>query len=161
VTESLSGFAEVDGPRAFPLLGGTRYFGVMSEKNVALIRRWYAHFNADEVDQLLAMLDPDFTYTSSGAFPDFDPVYRGREAFARWREVQVAPWEHFHIEVGEVLDRQDRLIVEVRLRATGAGSGVAVDQTFHHAWHLRNGMAVRLDSRRTREQALKAAGLAD
>jgi ketosteroid isomerase-like protein len=131
----------------------------MSQENIALVRRWYAHFNADEVDQLLAMLHPDFTYTASGAFPDFDPIYRGREAFARWRKLQVAPWKQFHIEVGEVLDRQDYVIVTVHLHATGAGSGVTVDQEFHHAWHLRDGVPIRLDSRRTRKQALEAVGL--
>ncbi len=60
---------------------------------------------------------------------------------------------------GDVLDRQDHVIVEVRLQATGAGSGVTVDQKFHHVWHFRGGVPVQLDSRRTHKQALEAVGL--
>ena len=131
----------------------------MSQENAALLTRWYEHFNEDRVDQLLGMLDPDFVYTSSGAFPDFDQVYRGRAGFARFRETQAAPWARFRVELVEILDRGEVMIVEVHLHGEGEGSGVKVKQSFHHAWRFEDGVMVRLDSRTSREEALEAVGL--
>jgi ketosteroid isomerase-like protein len=133
----------------------------LSTENVKFLTRWYDLFNERLLDELLAMLQPDFIYTSSGAFPDFDAVYRGREGFARFHETQAAAWEYFRVEVGSILDRGDHLIVEVHLHGKGLESGIEVNQTFHHAWHLCDGLAVRLDSRRNQAQALEAAGLSE
>jgi ketosteroid isomerase-like protein len=131
----------------------------MTRTNVELVRRWYAHFNAGEVDELLGMVDADFVYTTSGAFPDFDPVYEGRDAFARWRKIQVEPWDEFSATVESVDDMGGCVIAKIRLFGRGGSSGAEVNETFHHAWRFRNGLMLQLDSRRTRADALEAAGV--
>jgi ketosteroid isomerase-like protein len=129
----------------------------VSDDNAAMLARWYRHFNDDERSALLAMLAPDFVYTSSGAFPDFDAVYEGRAGFARFLDTQGAPWRDLRAEVIGVFERAGALVVEVKLRGMGGGSGVEVGQTFHHVWRFSGGSAIRLDSRRTRAEALAAA----
>ena len=126
-----------------------------------IVRCWYEHFNEENIDELLAMLHPDFIYTSSGAFPDFDPTYQGRDGFERFLQNQAAPWEHLQIHVGAILDRGDHVIVEIHLRGKGVESGIEVNQDFHHAWRFSDELAAQLDSRRSHAEALEAAGLSE
>jgi ketosteroid isomerase-like protein len=133
----------------------------MSQENVEIVRRWYRHWNDDEVEQLVSMLSPDFVYTPSGVFPDFDAVYRGRDGFVRFRQTQVEAFEYFRIEVREIGDLGDWVMVDLRLVGKGRGSGVDVDLDFHHAWRVRDGLLDRLSPRRTRAEALEAVGLSE
>jgi ketosteroid isomerase-like protein len=133
----------------------------MSQENVERVRRAYAFWNEDEVDAFLEMSHPELVFTTSGAFPGFDPVYRGREGMARFRDTMLEAWETFRIEATEFAAYGDWVVIAVRFIGKGRTSGVEVDIAFHHAAHFRDGLIDRLISTPRREQALEAAGLSE
>jgi ketosteroid isomerase-like protein len=85
--------------------------------------------------------------------------YRGPEGFARWLEDFGAAWSDFHLEPEDYLDAGDSAIMFVRMRATGAGSGITVERHDAMVCAMRDGKIVRLDYYNNRAQALKAVGL--
>ena len=56
-------------------------------------------------------------------------------------------------------EADDKVLVFVRLRGTGAASGAGFDIRIGHLWTLRDGVVVRGEGYGDREQALEAAGL--
>ena len=133
----------------------------MSEENVELVRRAYELWNHNETDEFLESAHPDLVYTTSGVFPGFDPVYRGREGLAQFRETMLEAWESFHIEPTQLSPHGDWVIAALRFVGRGKASGVEVDIEFHHAVHIRDGLMDRLLSTPDRSKALEAAGLSE
>ena len=52
------------------------------------------------------------------------------------------------------------MIVVLRVKATGRGSGVALERQDAIVYAMRDGMVVRMDYYNSKQQALDAAGLA-
>ena len=99
----------------------------------------------------------EFDFTD--VYPD-RPVLRGVEAMHRFRE--SGPWSGspIHIEPERFFDVDDeRVLVFVRVSATGRESGVEVELKPAHEITIRDGLLVRFKAYRDRRQALKAAGL--
>jgi len=86
--------------------------------------------------------------------------YRGHLGFARWLENWDAAWSEFSIEPEEFLDAGERVVFVFRMKATGRGSGVVVERQDAMVWEVRDGKIMRVDYYNSREQALKAVGLA-
>ncbi len=133
----------------------------MSRENVDVIRRAYGLWNSGDWDRFLGLVHPDCVFTTSGAFPGFDPVYRGPEGMARFLDTMLEAWEAFEIVPTEILDRGDYVIAELQFVGTGRISGVEVTVEFHHVCHLRDGLLDRLVSHPDRVEALEAAGLSE
>jgi ketosteroid isomerase-like protein len=122
-------------------------------KNSELVLATYEAWNSDNVDAWLEGFHPDGELQTSGVWPDFDPVYRGREGLAEfWRRLHE-PWEMFHIDIERIDEEGDCFAVAVRFRAKGVDSGVDVDMRFGHALRMRDGLVVELVARRTAEEA--------
>jgi ketosteroid isomerase-like protein len=121
--------------------------------NSELLLTAYEAWNRDDCDAWLELLDPEVEIRTSGVFPDFAPVYRGRAEAARfWRRLRE-PWETFRIEVENIEEEGDCVIAAIRFRATGADSGVEVDMRFSNGIRVRDGVAIELVNRRTAEEA--------
>jgi len=58
----------------------------------------------------------------------------------------------------EFLDLGDRVVVTLRLRGRGHGSGVEIDALFYEIYTLRDGKIIRMDEFTDRAEALEAAG---
>ena len=86
-------------------------------------------------------------------------VYHGHEGFVRWLRDWDAPWAEWKLEPEEFLDAGDRVVVVVRLKATGRESGVELVRRDGLVYEARDGKQVRIDYFNSREQALEAAGL--
>jgi len=86
--------------------------------------------------------------------------YRGHEGFRRWLEDWSSAWSEFSMEPEEFIDTGERVVVVIRMRATGRGSGVQVERQDAIVFEVRNGMTMRIDYYNNREQALEAVGLA-
>jgi ketosteroid isomerase-like protein len=131
----------------------------MSRENVELARRTYEAWNVGDRQGWLDTLDPGVELTTSGIWPDFDPVYRGHEGAARFYDQINEAWEYFRVEPQGIVEEGTGLGVAVLFRGKGAGSGVEVELEFHHGLHIRDGLIDHLASRRTLAEALEAAGL--
>jgi ketosteroid isomerase-like protein len=85
--------------------------------------------------------------------------YRGHAGFGRWMEDWSAAWSEDSIEPQDFLDADERVVVLIRQRTIGKGSGVALEREDAIVFGMRERKIARLDYYNSREQALKAAGL--
>jgi ketosteroid isomerase-like protein len=85
--------------------------------------------------------------------------YRGHGGFRRWLEDWGAAWSDFSMEPEEFLDCGERVVMVVRMRATGLDSGIALERQDAIVWELRDEKVVRVDYYNSRDQAAKAVGL--
>jgi ketosteroid isomerase-like protein len=130
----------------------------MSQENVELVQTLF--------EQFIASGEPSWeSLHEEIEAHDHDVVdaggYRGHTGFARWLENWDVAWSEFSMTPEEFVDAGDRVVSVFRMQATGRGSGVHVERQDAMVWELRDGKVVRLDYYNTREQALKAAGLAE
>ena len=128
----------------------------MSQENVDLIRRGLDRFMTtgepqwDSFDESVEIYDHDT--------PD-QGVYRGHAGVRRWLEDWGAAWATWSIEAEEFIDAGDSVVVFIRMKTEGRGSGVEVERRDAQVWLLRNGKVVRGDYYNDRGLALKAVGL--
>lgn len=124
------------------------------------LRTGYAAWNRRDIDALLPLFHPEVEFRPAGIFPDFEPVYRGREGVRRFCETMLEAWESFDIHVERFEQAGDWLVADVHFRGVGRGSGAETELPFFHAWRLVDGLVVEYSAVRTREEALAVAGAA-
>jgi ketosteroid isomerase-like protein len=87
---------------------------------------------------------------------------RGREAVRQfWVEELPQGLDEFHIEPQRFEDFGEVVLVEVRYRARGPGSGMDIEQHFATIYSFRDGLVRRIHDHSTREEALAAARLSE
>ena len=137
----------------------------MSEENVELVRRLYEAFadgfNEETVRTAIAsgLVNPAVEVDLRTAYPD-GPVVR----FATLSDfLDTQPWgRSIRFEPESLRDvGTDRVLVFLRLRGIGTGSGVEVEAPVAHLVTLRDGQVVRVASYVDRRKALEAAGLSE
>jgi ketosteroid isomerase-like protein len=85
--------------------------------------------------------------------------YRGRAGVERWLRDWESAWSAFSMEAEEfVIAGENRVVVFVRMRATGRESSASVERADALLYELRDGLIVRLDYYNDRGEALAAAG---
>ena len=118
---------------------------------VATLRGAYEAFNRGEADAVLHLLADDVELQPP---PDsLEPETRiGREAFSEY----LAPnlFAEQSAEPDEFIEKGDRVLVIVRVRARGAGSGVELADTVFHLWTIKDGRALRVEIHVDPEPAL-------
>ena len=129
----------------------------MSEENVRLVREGYEHFVAtgepdwDTLHEEVEIHDHDLSLDAS--------EYRGHAGYGEWLENWATVFSEFSIAVEEFIDADDRVVVILRLKSTGRGSGVTLDRQDAMVLEIRDRKTVRVDYYNNRAEALKAAGL--
>ena len=130
----------------------------MSEENVEIARRGYELMNRGDIAAAIQLAASDFEVDLSDLYPDA-PILRGVDEFVRWSDsgpwggsTQLEPERFFDIDA-------ERVLVFVRVTATGAGSGIPVELRNAHELTFRDGLLARLKVHPDRDAALEAAGL--
>ena len=129
----------------------------MSQENVEVVRRCCDAFVRGDFELALAALDPEIEYDLTH-FPD-GRVYRGREGVREAFRIWLGAWDDYRQEQDEFIDAGDRVVVSVRERGRGKGSGVTLERRTFGIWTLSGGKAVRIEFRATKAEALEAVGL--
>src|SRR3954447_10169237 len=75
----------------------------------------------------------------------FDADYRGHAGFGRWLEDWSAAWAEDSIEPEEFIDAEERVVVFIRQRTTGRGSGVVLEREDAMVFEFRDAKIGRLD----------------
>ena len=124
----------------------------MSNDNVEIVRR----FVLGDFDEVLAYVDPGIVWN-----PVEESATEGPEAVQASTERWKREWDDYELTPEDFADMGDRVLVTVRFRARGRGSGIAVGARFYDLFTLRDGKIVRMDQFSERSEALEAAGRRD
>jgi ketosteroid isomerase-like protein len=82
---------------------------------------------------------------------------RGRDAVASTLGDWLSAWERpLIIELDELVQRGDRILALMRWRGKGKESGVEMEAPGAHLWTFRDGLIVRFDVYRDRDEARAA-----
>jgi len=130
----------------------------MSQENVEIVRSIYADPRGLTA-AASGMVAPDAVFDFTAAYPD-QPIMRGIEELRRFRD--SGPWSGspIHFEPERFIDVDDeRVLVLVRVSATGQASGARVEIRVAHEITIRDEQLVRFKVYENRDEALAAAGL--
>jgi ketosteroid isomerase-like protein len=130
-------------------------------QNADRLRSGYERFNRTrEYD--IDLIAPDFETHQASSIVDTAGVFRGRAALIDvLRELEKA-FEELSWEVEKLIEAEDgRIVLFIRARARGRGSGVETDNRIARVWIFRGDKAVRMLVFEERAEALQAAGLSE
>ncbi len=128
------------------------------QKNVERLRRAYEAFNRGDFDTAIEFVNPEFEFVRAGG----QSRVRGAEAFRAWMEPNAL--EDARVEPLEFRTNGSKLLVCVRNRARGAGSGMELDDETWAVWTMdESGLATRLEGflAHQEREAFEAAGLSE
>ena len=130
----------------------------MSQKNVSLIKRFHEQFlTTGEV--------PWNMVHESGEVHDHDSpdqgTYRGHAGVARWLQDWGDAWSEWSFDPEEFIDAGDKVVVVVRMKAKGMGSGLELDRQDAVVYRFRDHKIHRVDYYNNKAEALEAVGLSE
>jgi ketosteroid isomerase-like protein len=131
----------------------------MSQKNVDTVRGIYGRWGRGDFRAGAELYDPYILLVLRPEFPEAGTYCGPEEIRGYMREDFLADFEAARIVGEEFLDAGDSVVVRVNQQATGPGSGAPVDMRYYQVWTFRGESVVRIESIRTRTDALAAAGL--
>ena len=130
----------------------------MAHENVELVKQGVEAFNRGDMNEMLAILDPEVEFVTAGLFPGTAPLYRGHDGWVTfWRDFRET-WESLSIKADEFRETGDRVVLLMTFDARGR-DGLEAHREFANVWTLRNGRVVRLQSYGEWSAALEAVGL--
>jgi ketosteroid isomerase-like protein len=124
-----------------------------------IVREMYEAFNRGDFETGLALLDPQPELHQAPDVVDAE-AYIGLDAFLRGMSLFVADWDDPRLEPQEGDAIGDFVFMRVRVSGVGKATRLEMTTQFFHVWTFRNGKPWRCTVRSTREEALKAVGLA-
>jgi ketosteroid isomerase-like protein len=120
-----------------------------------IVRSAYERLNEGDVESALAVLDADAEWCEHSDLPEAG-LYRGRDAIRAFLVSFLESWEEFHQETEDLLTGDGCVLVVLRSRVRGAGSGINVEARYAHLWTMRDGHGVRVDAYLDTDEALAA-----
>ena len=133
----------------------------MSQENVETVRRLYEVWNGpDPPEALLAFYAEDFEYVNPANAVE-PGVRHGHEGALAAQANLDAAFEQYEHDPGELVDLGDRVLAWTTFRASARNAGLRYEQAEAQIWTLRDGLITRFEWFHDRDEARKAAGLAE
>ena len=134
----------------------------MSEQNVEIVRRGYAHRQArgDFLEEIIA---PDYVWDMSHfrGWPE-QQTYEGIDEARRFIREWTAAFDDWEIDVLAIHDAgDDRVVGILRQRGRAKSTGLPIDMQYGQVVTLRDGKQVRMEMYADPDEALQAVGLRD
>jgi ketosteroid isomerase-like protein len=104
------------------------------------------------------LLAPDVKFVTFSSEGD-DLTFYGPAGVAEWMRDFLQTWAGLRIQAYELLESGERVLAICHQRAKGRQSGVEVEMEVYAVWQFRNSKVVLLHWLRSREEAMKLAGL--
>jgi ketosteroid isomerase-like protein len=155
-------YSDVDEGRAdAERLAEERGYAV-SDANVEIVKRVLGRLNDRDLDGALADVarDAELDWSRSEALDS--GIYHGHMGWRKWMAGRWEELSEVNFDPIEVIDASRDMVVTVtRFRGRGRASGVVVEALGAALWTLCGGVVTHLTLYQSRDQALKAVGLAD
>jgi ketosteroid isomerase-like protein len=109
-----------------------------------IVRRSYEAFAQDDLDAVLADMDPEIEWEQAQGLPH-GGHYRGVDEVRRniFDPLDRDWWSEFSADPDEFIDGGDQVVVLGRYRGVAKGTGARLDVPFVHVWTVQDGRAVR------------------
>jgi ketosteroid isomerase-like protein len=128
----------------------------MSRENVEVVRRVNEHLLTTG-EPAWELIHEDVEVHDHDA-PD-QGTYGGHTGVARWLEDWGAAWAEWTYDIERLIDAGDIVVMFIRAKTTGRGSGVKLDREDAAVYTLRAGKIACIDYYNNRDEALQAVGL--
>jgi ketosteroid isomerase-like protein len=127
----------------------------VSREDVQRLLDAYRAFNEGGVDAILGRLAPEFRVRDRESSPDRETRY-GHEGIKKLFDSYMEAFDALHFEPDGFIDAGDQIVVSLRQRVRGKGSGAEVEGRIVHVWTVRRGAVLGLRIFGDKESALKA-----
>jgi hypothetical protein len=124
-------------------------------EDVERLRAAYQAFNERGVEAVLERLGPGFQVRDRESSPDRETRH-GKEGIRQLFDSYMEAFDALRLEPEEFIDAGDQIVVSLRQRVRGKGSGAEVVGRIAHVWTMRKGAALRLRIFGDKERALEA-----
>ena len=114
--------------RGYPGAGGT--LPIVTDRE-EVIRRAYEAWGRGDLDGMLATLDPEIDYWTSGIYPGLRNYYHGHEGMRRFWSDFHDMWEQIEIHPARFEEHEDLVVALWDFRGRGRG-GIAVERPGAH-----------------------------
>jgi ketosteroid isomerase-like protein len=112
----------------------------MSQKNVQIVRDYFAATNAQNFPRAMSFYGEDVEMFMSGDATVEGGALKGREAVGQWFGEWFRSFKRgYHFEVEQVFDVGDTVLAVARHRGEGKASGVVVEATNAYVFRLEEG----------------------
>jgi ketosteroid isomerase-like protein len=137
----------------------------MSEENVALVRELLEMFDRREHERAFDFYDPEIEWDASNmgeTLPDLAGVYHGHDGVRRYWRRWLEAWSDIDFDIAELLDAGDDVVAVIaNQRQWGRHSGAMTEVSgYALVFTIHNGKVTRWRQYPSREEAVKAVGLA-
>jgi ketosteroid isomerase-like protein len=128
----------------------------MSRQNVELVLSAYRALQQGDYAASMAAADPEIVWDMSRfGLPDLAKVYRGHDGVTEFWTSWLGAWESIEFTELSAEDHGDRVLVEVRQRNRGRGSGIPVDFHYFQVTTVQDGRATHSVATESRDEALE------
>jgi ketosteroid isomerase-like protein len=131
----------------------------VSQENIEIVRRIYEAMNAGDVAGATELVHPDAEWIPDSRVGE-GPV-RGRENVIRFFTDRAEVFDQLDAEAERFWDKDDKVLVFVRVTGRGQASGADFEIRIGHLWTVRDGLVVRGEGYGDRSEALEAAGVSE
>ena len=129
----------------------------MGSSNLKTVQEAFETLREGGYEALLPLIHPEFEVTTPPELASEPDTYRGPEGIRRYFESFYEAMEEIHFEPTGFHAVGEHVVVELTLRARGRTSGIEAEQQLVQVWHLRDGLAVKLEVYSGLDEALEAA----
>jgi len=127
----------------------------MYAEDVASLLNAYRAFNdGGGVEAILQHLGSEFQVRDRESSPDRETRF-GREGVKQLFDSYMEAFDALRLEPVEFIEAGDQIVVSLRQRVRGKGSGAEVTGTVAHVWAMRRGAALRLRIFADKEKAME------
>jgi ketosteroid isomerase-like protein len=130
----------------------------MNSDDVERLRRGYAAFNEGGVDAVINWLAPEIEVSDRQSGPDRETRH-GIAGIVQLFVSNMEAFDRLQFEPEEFIDAGEHILVVLRQRAHGRGSGIEVEGRVVHLWTMHAGRPIRLKIYGEKKQALEAVQL--
>jgi ketosteroid isomerase-like protein len=118
------------------------------------LRRAYEAFNQGGVEAFLEHLAPGFQLSDRDSSPDRAETRYGKEGIKELFDSYMEAFDALSLEPQEFIDCGQQIVVALRQRVRGKGSGAEVVGNIAHVWTMRGDAPYRLRIFGDKESAL-------